>query len=56
VDARNPPRHLMAELMAQLQLPINDRAIRRAGARAEWYARRDVPLEMDDIFAEILSI
>jgi chromosome partitioning protein len=41
----------MAELMAQLRLPVNDRAIRRAGARAEWCARRDLPLEMDDIFA-----
>jgi chromosome partitioning protein len=46
----------MAELMAQLRLPINDRAIRRAGARAEWCARRDLPLEMDDIFAEVSNI
>jgi chromosome partitioning protein len=42
----------MADMMAQLGLPLSERAICRAGARAEWYARRELPLEMDDIFAD----
>jgi chromosome partitioning protein len=42
----------MADMMAQLRLPLSERAIRRAGARAEWYARRELPLEMDNIFAD----
>jgi chromosome partitioning protein len=42
----------MADLMAQLRLPVSDRAIRRAGARAEWYSRRELPLETHDIFGE----
>jgi hypothetical protein len=42
----------MADMMAQLRLPLGERAIRRAGAGVEWYARRELPLEMDDIFAD----
>jgi chromosome partitioning protein len=42
----------MADMMAELSLPLSERAIRRAGARAEWYAHRELPLEMDDIFAD----
>jgi hypothetical protein len=46
----------MADLMAQLRLPISDRAIRRARARAEWYSRREFPLDMDDIFRGLSDI
>jgi chromosome partitioning protein len=45
-------RQEMADMMAQLRLPLGERAIRRAGAGVEWYARRELPLEMDDIFAD----
>ena len=45
-------RQEMADMIARLRLPPSERAIRRAGARSEWYARRELPLEMDDIFAE----
>jgi chromosome partitioning protein len=44
-------RQEMADMIAQLRLPLSERAIRRAEARAEWYARRELPLEIDDIFA-----
>jgi chromosome partitioning protein len=44
-------RQEMADMIAQLRLPLIERAIRRAEARAEWYARRELPLETDDIFA-----
>lgn len=46
-------REEMSGLMTQLKLPISDRAIRRAEARAEWYARRELPLDADDIFADL---
>jgi chromosome partitioning protein len=45
-------RQEMADMIAQLRLPLSERAIRRAGARAEWYARGELPLEIDDIFAD----
>lgn len=45
-------RQEMVGLMAQLRLPLSQRAVRRAGARAEWYARRELPLQMHDIFAD----
>jgi chromosome partitioning protein len=39
-------------LHALLQLPINDRARRRASARAEWFASCERPLETCDLLAD----
>lgn len=49
--------HLAAQkearaLYARLQLPINDRARRRATARAEWFASAALPLETHDLVAD----
>ncbi len=38
-------------LLAALRLPFDERGIRRADARAEWFAGADQPLELDDILA-----
>jgi chromosome partitioning protein len=40
------------DLYALLQLPINDRARRRAAARAEWFASFDTPLDTSDVLAD----
>ncbi len=40
------------DLYALLQLPINDRARRRAAARAEWFASADTPLDTSDVLAD----
>jgi chromosome partitioning protein len=40
------------DLYALLQLPTNDRARRRAAARAEWFAAAALPLETDDLVAD----
>jgi chromosome partitioning protein len=41
------------DLYALLQLPINDRARRRAAARAEWFASADTSLDTSDVLAEL---
>jgi chromosome partitioning protein len=38
-------------LMANLKLPFDERGLKRAAARAEWFATADQPLEMHDILA-----
>jgi chromosome partitioning protein len=40
------------DIYALLQLPTNDRARRRASARAEWFASAALPLEADDLVAD----
>ncbi len=42
----------MRDLYALLQLPTNDRARRRASARAEWFESAALPLAADDLMAE----
>ncbi len=39
------------ELCTLLQLPSNDRARRRAAARAEWFAAANTPLDVSDVLA-----
>ena len=38
-------------LMMSLKLPFDERGLRRAAARAEWFASTDEPLELHDILA-----
>lgn len=38
-------------LMTALKLPFDERGLRRAAARAEWFATADQPLELHDILA-----
>lgn len=40
------------DLIELLRLPINDRARRRAAARAEWFASANAPLAADDVLAD----
>jgi chromosome partitioning protein len=40
------------DLYALLQLPTDDRALRRAAARAEWLASCHLPLETHDFLAD----
>ena len=42
-------RQEVETLLAALRLPIDERGIRRAAARAEWFAAADKPLELHDI-------
>jgi chromosome partitioning protein len=39
-------------LLSALKLPLDDRGLRRAAARAEWFAAASVPLELHDIIAQ----
>ncbi len=39
-------------LIGLLNLPISERGIRRAAARAQWFASADLPLETDDLLAD----
>jgi chromosome partitioning protein len=38
-------------LLAALKLPLDERGLRRAAARAEWFAASDKVLELHDIIA-----
>jgi chromosome partitioning protein len=40
------------DLIELLRLPINDRARRRAAARAEWFASANMPLATEDVLAD----
>jgi chromosome partitioning protein len=42
----------MSDLHTLLQLPTNDRARRRAAARAEWFASCSTPLDTSDVLIE----
>jgi chromosome partitioning protein len=42
-------REEVMTLLRHLKLPLDERGRRRAAARAEWFAQRDIPLELDDI-------
>jgi len=44
-----PAGREVADLLSALRLPIDERGHRRAALRAEWFACRDNPLELDDI-------
>jgi chromosome partitioning protein len=44
-----PAGREVADLLSALRLPIDERGRRRAALRAEWFACRDNPLELDDI-------
>jgi chromosome partitioning protein len=39
-------------LLAALKLPLDERGMRRAAARAEWFASVDNPLDLHDIIAQ----
>jgi chromosome partitioning protein len=57
LDTRPGRLHLAAQrevrdLYTLLQLPTNDRARRRATARAEWFASAAQPFEADDLMAD----
>jgi chromosome partitioning protein len=45
-------RREVEALLAQLRLPLDERGLRRAAARAEWFASVDNPLELHDIIAQ----
>jgi chromosome partitioning protein len=38
-------------LLRSLKLPIDERGMRRAAARQEWFAAQGQPLELPDIIA-----
>ena len=42
-------RQEVESLLAALKLPLDDRGLRRAAARAEWFAAASNPLELHDI-------
>jgi chromosome partitioning protein len=42
-------RQEVETLLAALRLPIDERGVRRAAARAEWFATADQPLDLHDI-------
>ncbi len=44
-------RQEVETLLGALRLPFDVRGLRRADARAEWFATADRPLELDDILA-----
>ena len=44
-------RQEVENLLAALKLPIDERGLKRAAARAEWFAAAAEPLELDDIVA-----
>jgi chromosome partitioning protein len=44
-------RQEVETLMRSLKLPIDERGLKRAAARAEWFAAADQPLDMHDILA-----
>lgn len=44
-------RQEVETLMLSLKLPFDERGLKRAAARAEWFATADQPLEMHDILA-----
>jgi len=54
----NPGERLMGStspvevLLSALKLPLDDRGLRRAAARAEWFAASAAPLELHDILAQ----
>jgi chromosome partitioning protein len=45
-------RQEVEALLAQLRLPLDERGLRRAAARAEWFACADNPLDLHDIIAQ----
>ena len=45
-------RQEVETLLAALKLPLDDRGLRRAAARAEWFAASANPLELHDIIAQ----
>ena len=44
-------RQEVETLLRSLKLPIDERGMRRAAARQEWYAAQSQPLELPDIIA-----
>ena len=44
-------REEVENLLAALKLPFDERGLKRAAARAEWFATADQPLELHDILA-----
>ena len=44
-------RQEVENLLAALKLPFDERGLKRAAARAEWFAAADQPLELHDILA-----
>jgi chromosome partitioning protein len=45
-------RQEVEALLALLRLPLDERGLRRAAARAEWFACADNPLDLHDIIAQ----
>jgi chromosome partitioning protein len=48
-------REEVTSLLRQLKLPLDERGRRRAANRAEWFTQVDKPLEVHDIFGDIVS-
>ena len=46
-------RQEVEALLEALKLPIDERGLRRAAARPEWFAAQDQPLELHDIIASV---
>jgi chromosome partitioning protein len=44
-------RQEVENLLATLRLPIDERGIRRAAARAEWFAAQETPLDLHEILS-----
>jgi chromosome partitioning protein len=44
-------RQEVENLLKTLRLPVDERGVKRAAARAEWFATADQPLELHDIIA-----
>ncbi|MBM3529653.1 MAG: hypothetical protein FJX62_16320 [Alphaproteobacteria bacterium] len=44
-------RQEVETLLATLRLPLDERGLRRAAARAEWFAAQDTPLDLHEIIA-----
>jgi chromosome partitioning protein len=45
-------RQEVEALIAALKLPLDDRAQRRAAARAEWFMAQQLPLEVHDVIGD----
>lgn len=39
-------------LIRNLRLPLNERGLRRAAARSEWFAQKELPLRLDEVVAD----
>jgi chromosome partitioning protein len=54
MEAASATRADIDNLVTALKLPLDERGRRRARARAEWFASCEVPLQLDDIIADVV--